>query len=448
MKPIKYTVLAVIAAALSAQGADEKPAETPAQEPTPAGEETAGETGAAPEAAAAEAAPVDGPAGEVRNKLKKMNEVYAQLKKPTRYATSQHTSATTSAETSLKKIEDAQKAIAEIKAKMEAFATEAYEFATIPAEDRDKFEREGTEMVNKVLKALKGKSENEKLEGIRLFEKLRESYQGISTFKEALAVYKNVTGFFEKKWARYFENLRKERQKNDGNKNDKLQEMENAQLEKLAKKMEDAGGNIDEDLFLPRPSNSRMLEKALSRLKRSMQSSLNKVQEEAEDVPGLFRAFWASMDEMRELMMKGEYERVNEMLNDNESYRALSSVQHYAMPQEYKDTLRKQHDEFRSEVRRRNMESRNLERDLQREERNLEREMQLITTRIDRVIEALEEEKEQELRREEEAAAAAAEEEARLAAEAAENDDADEDEQPKPKKKTKKKTKKKAEKEG
>lgn len=452
-----HTILAVFAVALTAQGADDKKAETPANETASAGDTAApaAETDAAKEGEeaeekeqAAEAEENDETGvGVIRAKMKKLEEAFAQLHKPNRFAISQHDKALEEAKNKLKSIEESQKKLDELKVRKENAISADYAFGVMPVENRDKYEREGGEMATKVASALKGKSEAERLTGLAQFEKLRETYQGLPQFKDVRALYLKTVNAFDKKWTGFAERLKKDRQKsaNTNGRNDKLLELEERQYEKLARKMEAAGGNIDEDFFLPVPTNARMLEKALARLKRSSQNSLNKVQENVEDVVTLFKEYWTQMDTARERMLAGEYAEVLTILNESEPSQALCSVSHYVMPQEYKELIRKQNEELRNEVRRRQNELQNIEREEGREKNVIGRELTSITLRLDRAIESLVEEKALEVRREEEAAAEAAEEEARLAAEAAEAADDQEDEPAKPKKKSKKKKAKKAE---
>lgn len=448
MKRILYTCFAALAAACAAPAAeDSTPAAGEATAPAAAAEKPADEDAAATAAEEEEPAETDVIAS-VNKKLQAIEKAFADLEKPNRTITQNYNRQVEDANERLKKMETLKGQIAELEAKLAASGTAEYTFSVVPDEDRYKYETEGNELAKRVIDSLNGKSEAVQIEGLRLFEVMRDTYQGLPQFKEAHSLYQKLVSKFEKKWSIQLDNIKRERQKWPSSRKDKVSEGEQLQFDNLVRKLESENLNIDEDWFAPKMSNSLMLDRALSRARRAKGSMQNKVAESGGKVPELLHRFWENMDAARDLMVAGKHDEAIDKVSNDDSYRDLTSMSRNILPEEVREGLRKQMEELRNEARRRQGEVRGLERDISRVVANLEREARYLETRMDHTLEALLVAKEDEVRRAEEAAAREAElkeEQEREAAEAAaEAAEAEEDEDETPKKTKKKKSKKKA----
>lgn len=454
MKRLFYTCLAALAAAYTSSAAEETAAApttgdaaAPAAAETPeakadgaqGGEDAAGEEEEASSTEGKDALEV------MAAKNARLDQVYASIEKPNRATRDRYSAHTKDYKERLEKIEGIRKQVEELTAKKQTLLSLPYEFSIVPEESRYVYEQEGEELAKKVYDALNSKSETTQLEGLRRYGALKESYQGLPRFKEVTNAYQKVVFRLDKKWNTLRDNIKKERAKWPHSKLDKLMESERTQYDALVRKMESSDLNIDEVWFLPRGNNSLMLEKALEHSRRAKQSLQNKSVDVPNNVPQLLHDYWAYADGVRELMQSGNYEEASNKLSDDDSFRAVSSLSRYAMPEVYKDGIRKQQEDMRNELRRRKSEQTSLDREMQRATSSLEREMSNLDMRIDRVMESIEAAKEEEERRAAEAAeiaereAAMKAEQERLDAEqAAEDEEADEDEEPvKPKKKKK-----------
>lgn len=420
MKRILYTCLAAFAAAYTAPAADEPEAAGSAAEETPAAvaEEPAAEAQEAPTTEAAIAG--------VRSKMEAATRAYADLSKPTRMVTTNYNRLENDVKEALQKLEDSKKQMEEIEGKLGGLGGTEFEFSAVPEDERYKYETEGTAMVKKVIDALSSKAENTQLEGLRLYDALRESYQGIPRFKEAHSLYEKAVNKLEKKWSTQLENIKRERQKRSASQRDQLSEGERRQYDQLARKMESENLNIEEDWFIPKMNNATMLDKALSRARRAKSSLQSRITDSEVDVPALLHRFWDNMDAARELMLGAKLAEASAKLSEDNTLRELGSLSRTMLPDSVRDGLRKQHQLLSEEIRNRQNEQRRLELSQRSARMAFERQLRTIDLRIDRMMETLTLSKEDEVRRAEEAAAREAELRAQEEREAAENA-ADED---------------------
>lgn len=432
MKRLLYTCLAALAAAYVAPAEDE-PVSAPSAEETPAAE-AAEDT--QPDAIAA-----------VRKKMELIDQAYASLEKPRKATTQNYNRHVEEVKERLKKMEDIKTQLDELEIKKAATGGSDYIFEVVPEEDRYKYETEGNALAKKAIDNLSSKSETAQIEGMRFFEMLRDTYQGLPQFKEANLLYQKNVNKFEKKWNTQLEGIKRERQKWPSSRREQTTEGEQRQYDALANKLARDSRNIEDEWFVPKMGNAIMLDKALSRARRAKSIQQSKTVEEGGKVPELLHSFWGSMDEVRELMKEGKLEEALDKVGEDTSYRELMSMSRYLLPDYVKEGIRKQSDELRSEIRSRQNERRNVERELSRTITAFDREVHYLETRMDRMLESLLNDKEDEVRRAEEAAAREAElkeqqeREAAEEAEAAEDDD--EAEKPEVKKPKKKKSKKK-----
>lgn len=428
MKRILYTFLTAFAAVYSAPGADDAPAATASA--AVASEEEADDT-------ADESKLID----TLHKRIEAVDKEFSELASPSESFSSRYKRFQDDASERMKKIEGYKQQADELVEKKRQIVTAEYEFTVIPPADRDLYEREGSEMVKKTRALLAGKSDADLVEGLQLFEKMSETHQGMPEYKELSSIYQRTLVKLEKKWDGIRSRIKKDRQKMTSSKVDKMVENETLMYERLAKKMDAAGKNIEEDWFAPQLTNTVMLDKALERLKRVKQTTVNRGDEPV-NVPELLRKYWEFMDSVRDTMVQGKLEDALNMFTQDDAYRSLNSVGRYSLPENLKEDIRKQYENLRSEMHKRQNNFRSAEREETRAISAFEREARSLESRIDRMHEDIGHEKEEEARRAEEAAEAAAREAERKAEEereAAENDDED---VVKPKKKKGKKKKK------
>ena len=440
MKRLFYTCLAALSvAAYAAPGAEEPAAP---QQPAPAAEEPTDADEEKEEAAPADSAD---PMAAILEKEKLVDTLYNGLERKSRHLTTRYENHKKDVAERLKKIEEAKQKLEEAKAACSSYATAEYEFAIVSESDRDLYAREAGELARQAMASLSAKSDAERIKGLRKYAPLRESYQGLPEFKELNALYQKVVLAFEKKWNSTREAMRRERQKWASSRLDKTETNEKAQLDDLASKMEAEELDIDEDWFLPKTTNSFMLDRALEHVRRAKGAFLtSKNSDMPTDVPTLMSAYWRWMDDVKALFRRGDYEEALNKVGEDEPLREITGAPRAAMPESYKENYRKQTEDLRNAIRERQRAQRDAERKLSLAQTSYEREMDHLDKRVDPVLETLEEAKAEEEQRAEEAAREA-EEEARRAAEEAEEDDeeADAPKEPKPKKKKSGKKKKK-----
>lgn len=435
MKRILYTFLAALAAAYTTPGVAET-TDDAASTPSAAAEENAAEEPSANDVIAAS-----------RKKLEQVDQAYASLKAPGRLIQSRYPSLMEDVNNHIKKMEEAKNEVDAQAAKKQDINAAEYVFSIVMPEDRDKYEREASELAKRVMTLLSAKQESSLIEGLRQFEIMRESYQGHPQYKEALSLYQKTINKLEKKWSALREAMRRERQKWQQKRLDQQVEAETIQYETLSRKMEADDRNIEEDWFVPKVSNSVMLDRALDRVKRA-KSQQNRYADTTVNVPELMQKFWATMDSYKALMSEGKLDEAVDGMTNNETYREILGLGRYCLPENYKEDIRKQYENMREEIRRRQNEMRAVARTETSAVSAFERESRYVETRISSMVEMIENEKEEEARREEEAARERElkEEEERAAREAAaEEDDEEDEEEVKPKKKKKGSKKKKAE---
>lgn len=453
MKRIIYTCLAAIAAAYTAPAADEAPA-TPAAKEEPAAADAAqpspdaeanGEATENADVAKVELKSDNQAIAALLDKNKKLDELYASIKKPDRRTRDHYSNHTNEVRERVAKLEGIVEKLKELESKRASFVGMGFEYTIVPREERDKYDREGGELAKKVLDALTSKSESAQVDGLRGYDALKESYQGHPRFKEVTAVYQKLVMKLDKRWTTQRENMRKERQKWAQAKQDKVLESENAQYQTLARRLEADDINIDETWFMPKMSNSVMLDKALDRTKRVKQSMQSRSIEVTENVPKVIEEFWAAEDVICELMIKGEYEEALNKQGEDETYRAVNSLGRFALPEMHKDGIRKQHEELVRELRKRKNDCAVVERQILTTTNTFERELSNLESRIERVYENLEAAKEREVEMEEQKAREAEEEAARAAEEAEREAEEAEEKPEKPAKKKSSKKKQKTE---
>lgn len=318
-----------------------------------------------------------------------------------------------------------------------------FDFATIPSFERTKFVDENDAQLKKIVSLLGGK-EADQVEGIILFEKLRESHQGLPRFKDAAPLYVKCVTRLERKWRLSKERLERDRQKMNTNARNKATEVEDSQYSRLEQKLSAAGKDISRDWFVPGKyiGNVRVLDRLIQRASNSLQSQFNTPVAEAGTLPDLLNAYWVKIDEAVQCLMVGNAEQAMQMVDSNDAYNALMALPHCCIPDDLKNDIRKQHQEVKTEIRNRSLESGRKERDKSYARSAIDRDLSAIERTVERLTDDLEAIKEEAARKAEEEAERKAEEEAAAAAEAEEAAAAENDEEDTPKPAKKKKSKK------
>lgn len=395
MKPILILCLTMCCATFAARGADDEAS-------------TGADPAAAESAATAETAA--NVVSQLRQKLGAVEKMYGELKQPSPSVTSRYTRGKEEVEGRLKTLEEHQQTLKELESKVADTYAGVYVFEAFPVEDREKYEQDGEKLIQKALAGLSSKSESDQVEGIRRFEELRASYQGMTRYKETLELYTKVSGRLEKKWSSAKDSIEKARQKLSSSKVEKIRDSEAATMEKLENKMTNAGKDLNKEWFVPSMTNLAMLDKACQIARNSRQSGLNRLSDEADKKPApeLLRAYWSRVDDVVNMMRSGRLEEAATMLDDSDVYTEIVSLGRYSMPDEYRDNLKKQHQELRNELRKRSSEFSKVQREKAREESTIERESRTVENRLDNLVETMEREKENEERKAEQAAEEAA----------------------------------------
>lgn len=419
----------------------------PGQDDAAEDEETSAETAAAELSAADQIK-------TMRERLEGVRKAYAELKEPRATLKSRMERNEEESKKRIKNMEEYMSKVAELDGKVRARYQEEYAFQVVPVEERTKYADEGGAKMKKAIALLSSKGkESDLIEGIVLFEQMRDSYQGIPRFKEASELFVRVLNRLERKWRNTKDRVERDRQKMSDSNRTKVLDMEESAFKRLEQKMQESGKSIDRDWFAPGSKysgNLRVLERMIQKAKTSSQASANRPVEHAGEVPDMLARYWAVVDDAVAKMRSSDTEAATRLLDENEDYRTLTSLPRNCVPETLKSSLREQHQKLRSEMTTRAREVASLTRERDRAKVNFERELRNMERSLERLQEDITLAKDDEARRAAEEAERQAEEarraeEERREAEAAEEDDdeeADEEEAPVEKPKKKKKSKK------
>lgn len=366
------------------------------------------ETKPAEEAASTAEAPAaddssSGPASTTNNLIYKMDqqmdlidEKFALIKKPDSSLKRSIDSRKSRIESSITRIENYTADLAEIQEEFNETNTGAYAFEQETAEDRFKYTNEGQAAYAAMINDLKSNSIARKVMGLNKFEAYSLKFQGIEGYEEAYKIYTTSVTALYQRWTKVLAAEKKKRERYNDAKLEALEKSEALEYERMEKKAEAAGYDIDRNWFNPSLKNVEMLETLISKSSRLVRqfeyAKKDKPKAGVGCTPPLLEAFWQKMDEAREMMITGNLEGAQTFVENDESFNDLLRLSRDVFPEEYCSPLRDEFSKLKTEIRKRATSKRKIEYSLERQTNLLEREVENAQTQIDAIIEEIEKE--------------------------------------------------------
>ncbi len=363
-----------------AAGKAATPADAPAAQPEPTGEEQAVDDGQAQNATL-----------RLRNRLAEVDAAYATLRAPSNTLQRRVSNTRERIVKSLDMLDKQALTVAELQEKFNEAGRGGYTFDIVANDQRDQFQRDGEAAYNAMVVDMKEKPGARKVGGIDKYEILRERYQGIPQFKEAHEWYLRTLHDLDRKWTKMQANEKKRRNSLQQNKKDAMEKADGEQYDELCKMIEADGEDVMKVWFNPRPRNLIMLQKALNKVKVRL-TEKNELTEDVGTVPALLEQFWQTMDQARHLMMEGQLEQADELLKNDSSNQKLSQLGRNVFPMEYRKSIQDQHKALEQEIQKRQRNTRNLKQKLEREAAQLERSTNNAEAQINLLMEEIQRE--------------------------------------------------------
>ncbi|HIX87975.1 MAG TPA: hypothetical protein H9976_02550 [Candidatus Akkermansia intestinavium] len=314
----------------------------------------------------------------------------ATLKKPSRMLSSSHRRFKERAERDLKEIMETSGEVRDLNEKYSNTLTGPFEF-TVSAADRDKYVRDAQAAYQAMLTDMKENKGKRKVGGLDKFELLRDRYQGIPEYKEAFDTYLKTLKQLDNHWSKMYERETKRRERMNDKRQRTLEEADEEQYEKLAERFAKDKENIETIWYNPSPKNLKMLRNCTNKVKDALRRNKDvKLEPEVGKVPEMLAAFWSKMDEAREALIQGDFDRAGALLETDEVARGVTRLRNEIFPREYREPLTEQLRVMQREVttreRNRNREKLALERKMT----DLDRKVRSYEARVDSMMASIE----------------------------------------------------------
>lgn len=314
----------------------------------------------------------------------------AKLKKPSRMLSSSHRRFKERAERDLKEIMETSGEVRDLNEKYSNTLTGPFEF-TISAADRDKYVRDAEAAYQAMVTDMKENKGKRKVGGLDKFELLRERYQGIPEYKEAFDTYLKTLKQLDNHWSKMYERETKRRERMNDKRQRTLEEADEEQYKKLAERFAQDKENIETIWYNPSPKNLKMLRNCTNKVKDALRRNKDvKLEPEVGKVPEMLAAFRSKMDEAREALMQGDFDRAGALLESDEVARGVTRLRNEIFPREYREPLTEQLRVMQREVttreRNRNREKLALERKMT----DLDRKVRSFEARVDSMMASIE----------------------------------------------------------
>lgn len=330
----------------------------------------------------------------LREKLSQVESSYATLAKPSRAIISRMKNGKNRIESNLKNLDKNAIEVANLQEQYNKANKADFTFEIVPVDQRNKYAQDGEAAYKAMLIDVQEKKRSRKIAGLDKFEILRDRYQGIPQYKEAYAWYIRTLKDLEKKYTGLIAKEDKKRKNMLPAKKAAMEESDREEYDKLAAQLEAQGEDIAKVWYTPTPRNRQMLASSLNKVNDVLRRTANAQLDEAVGtVPSLIEQFWASMDQARMLMIKGDLDGAEETLRRDPSFNLLNRLRTQLLPEEFKTPLREQRRELDQEIKRRTRERKELQRKLERQLASLERIANTTEAQIDDLAMAIEQEK-------------------------------------------------------
>lgn len=325
--------------------------------------------------------------------LEEADNLMSQVKKPSRTLSSSMKRFKERAARDLEEIRKVASEVRDLNEKYNNTLTGSFEFTVVTAADRDKYVRDARAAYEAMLTDMKENKGKRKVGGLGKFELMRDRYQGVPEYIQAHETYLKTLMQLDKHWTKMYERETKRRERMNDQRQRALEEADDEQYEKLAEQFKREKENIETVWYNPQPRNLKMLRNCTNRVKDALRRNKDAEMDDAVGkVPEMLAAFWAKMDEAREALMRGEFDRATSLLDSDEVTRGVTRLRSNIFPQEYRDPLNEQLRELKREVSSRSI-NRNREKlALERKITDLDRKVRSFEARVDNMVASIEDE--------------------------------------------------------
>ncbi len=380
----------------------EKPADAKTDAPADAkadGEKKDGDK-ADETAAPAEPAALDSTAQnltlKLRDKIDEIDKQFALIKEPTSMLTSMLESRKERIEQSLVRINEIALELSALQEEFNKTNTGAYSFECETDEARYKYTQDGQAALKLLVADLRDRNYTRKAMGLTKFEIFEENFKGIDGYEEAYKLYAITVEGLHKAWTKAKASEEKKRARYADKKREMAEEADERDFERLKKKAEAAGYDLDKDWYCPESKNLVMLEDATSHSNRAVREleyrRKEKPQKGVGEVSPLLIEFWLKMDEARNLMVSGDLDGAKKLLESDPSFDNVLRLDRRLMPEEYCAPMRDDYRDLENAIRDRGREKSRLEYKLESQTNKLEREIDNAQSQINAILEEIEKE--------------------------------------------------------
>lgn len=330
----------------------------------------------------------------LREKLAKVDSEFSSLTKPTGGMKSAFRSGKTRVESGLEKMDKLALEVADLQEQYINNSAD-YVFTKVTPDQRTAYVQSGQAAHKAMLVDMKQRKGSRKIGGLDKFELMRDRYQGIPEYKQAYEWYVKTLNDLEKKWNTMYAKEEKKRKNLQPAKKDAMREADEAEYEKLASQLEKEGEDSSRVWYNPSSRNLQMLRNCLNKVKDAKRRSEGmKLSEQVGTVPALIEQYWVAMDEARRLMVSGDFDGAEQILDADPAYKALNSMNRQFLPDEFRKPLVEQRRDMEQEIRKRSRAHNQIKTQLERKIAELERATNSADSQLNALLEQIEREKE------------------------------------------------------
>lgn len=330
----------------------------------------------------------------LREKLAKVDAEFNALTKPTSRLKSACSSGKNRVTRDLEKMDKLALEVADLQERYNNNTAE-YIFSIITPDQRTAYVQNGQAAHKAMLVDMKQRKGSRKIGGLDKFELMRERYQGIPEYKQAYEWYVKTLNDLEKKWNKMSANEEKKRKNLQPAKKEAMREADEKEYEKLQAQMEKDGEDISRVWYNPSPRNLQMLRNCLNKVKDAKRRADNmKLSDQVGTVPSLIEQYWGAMDEARRLMVSGDFEGAEKMLDNDPAYKTITSMNRQLLPDEFKRPLTEERRALEQEIRKRSRSHNQIKTQLERKIAELERATNAADSQLNALLEQIAREQE------------------------------------------------------
>lgn len=303
----------------------------------------------------------------LREKLARIDTEMSKISKPSRSLINQTTSVKNRITRQLADLDKRSLEVSDLQDKFNKAGAADFTFDKVRVDERDRYVRDGEAAYLAMKNDMKEKKGRRKVGGLDKFEIMRNRYQGIPEYKQAYEWYIKTLYALQKKWTRMHDKETTARKRLTGDKRKAMDKVDQRQYEELAAKLRADGDDIATVWFVPQPRNLKMLSICVTKVKDAIRRNEGQSLDKAVGtVPSLLNQYWEDMDKIRMSMVTGDLEGAEEKIKDVASFKILMGLKQDLLPNEYRDTIRAQHNDTQKEITRRLRDYKQLKSSLER----------------------------------------------------------------------------------